>query len=181
MTNYSPAQEHGAKLSVKTIAKQKIMKHILIVIFFMLLGVNTFTQHEDKYNLDFDRCTVVNESTTTLSKFEIDLTCCGMDSIYQKPQNPDINRFLWLSVTSENITELTEGVYRFSSDKINERKPMTFSGELRKNNMTLKITRGIVLIYKYEDKIKVLYQLTFMDGNKMKGGFFGEYNLFSME
>jgi hypothetical protein len=55
---------------------------------------------------------------------------------------------------------------------------MTFSGELLKNKMKLKITDGIVLIYKYEDKIKVHYRLTFSDGNKKKGRFFGEYNLF---
>jgi len=58
---------------------------------------------------------------------------------------------------------------------------MTFSGELLKNKMKLKITDGIVLIYKYEDKIKVHYRLTFSDGKKMKGGFFGEYNLLLRE
>ena len=94
------------------------MKHILIILFYTLLGINTFTQHEDKYNLDFDRCNIVNESSNTFSKFEIDLTCCGIDSIYQNPQNPDIERFLWLSVTPENSMELTEGIYRFSSDRI---------------------------------------------------------------
>ncbi len=143
------------------------------------MGINIFTQHEDKYNLDFDRCTVVNESTNTLSKFEIDLTCCGIDSIYQNPQNPDIDRFLWLSVTSESRTELIEGVYRFSSERVDERKPMTFSGEFSSHNVKTKISEGKIMISKYGDKIKVLYKLTFKDRNKTKGRFFGEYIFFS--
>jgi hypothetical protein len=119
MTIYSPVLLRGVECTRENHYKnRKIMKHISIILFYTLLGINTFTQHEDKYNLDFDRCTIVNESTNTFSKFEIDLTCCGIDSIYQNPQNTDIESFLWLSVTPENSMELTEGIYRFSSDRI---------------------------------------------------------------
>ena len=124
---------------------------------------------------DFDRCTVVNESTAAISKFEIDLSCCGIDGIYKNTHNSEIRNLLWLSIKSKSKNEITGGDYNFSSRRVDVRNPMTFTGGFIKNGKKTEIESGTLHIEIIGNKIKILYSLILLNGSEISGRFFGEY------
>lgn len=110
---------------------------------------------------------VANESHGINSKWEIDLT------------NDDKNvsrakTFIYFSLTGNNITRLTEGMYEFTSSTTRARSPFWFYGEVSIDEQKINITGGSLSLEKEKEGIKVHFVLSLENGNVVTGQYSGK-------
>jgi hypothetical protein len=160
---------------VKASSKKKIMKPIafLLALLFTLclfsfkenIPNNFFTIGKNTYSLSFFQ--LANESYATKSKFEVDLITDNEDLSKAKT-------FLYFSLTSDNTSNLSKGIYQFSSAALNDRLPFNFNGSVKINNHTVEIIGGTISLENQGAEYDIQFILKLKNGDVAKGIYRGK-------
>ncbi len=126
---------------------------------------NFFTVGKNTYPLSF--CQLANESYGTKSKFEVDLMTEDEDLSKAKT-------FLYFSLTSDNTSILSEGIYQFSSSALNDRLPFNFNGSAKINNHTVEVVGGTISLENRGGGYDIQFILKLKNGDIAKGIYRGK-------
>jgi hypothetical protein len=69
--------------------------------------------------------------------------------------------------------ELSDGIYYFSSNCLNQRSAFEFNGSVFINNSKQKITKGMFSIKKLSSRDKMQFDLTLENGQTVTGVYYG--------
>lgn len=159
----------------KSIFKEKVMKPIAFMLallstlcLFSFKGNipnNFFTVGKNTYSLSFFQ--LANESYGTKSKFEVDLMTEDEDLSKAKT-------FLYFSLTSDNTSILSNGIYEFSSAALNDRLPFNFNGSVKINNHIVEIIGGTISLENQGGEHDIQFILKLKNGDVAKGIYRGK-------
>ncbi len=139
---------------------------------------NSFVYQSQKYGIDY--CNLANESIGNLSKWEIDLFCCGNEDFYGSGSKASIQTLVYFNIKSNNREQLNKGTYTFTNEPVVNRKEMTFHGSitLGSNIQELKITGGEFNIDYFQEQIIINFILKVNQGKRLSGYYRGPYKSF---
>lgn len=144
------------------------MKTLLLALF--ILSIYSFKTDNSKGYLKIgnseyliNSASIANESYGISSKFEIDLI--GKDV----PKT-----LIYFSATSNSTYKLSDGIYKFSSTNLNDRRPFYFNGAVSVNNHTVKIDGGTFSIENNGEDLEIHFILKLSNGDIAKGIYHGK-------
>lgn len=126
---------------------------------------NFFTIGNNKVLLN--SALIANESYGIKSKFEVDLI----------DQYDDLTRaqtYVYFSLTSTNTSNLSNGVYQFSSANLNQRLPYQFNGSVKVNNHIIEIAEGTISLENRSGDLDIQFILKLKNGDTAKGTYRGK-------
>lgn len=119
-------------------------------------------------------CEIANESFRDLSKFEVDLFIGKKDNNLN--DTTKWKNLIYLSIASKNSSDLEDGKYQFSSESINSRAAMTFSGAIILNSKKIDITEGDFICKRdSSNMVNFMLKLKVKENNKIEGNYFGSF------
>tara|TARA_R110002050_G_scaffold204522_2_gene340030 strand:+ start:15905 stop:16978 length:1074 start_codon:yes stop_codon:yes gene_type:complete len=136
---------------------------------------NSFKYNGKEYRLE--NCDIANESYGEISKWEIDLFCCGNKFYYSNKNKKEIDTLLYFSLKALETGELSEGSYRCTNVNTTEGAPFTFTGEIKVGTQIVKISEGEIKVeYDDDSDIQISFNLKLNSTQTVTGKYSGEYN-----
>jgi hypothetical protein len=129
------------------------------------ISKNFFTIGDKKISLN--SAIIANESYGVKSKFEVDLISQSTD--LTKAQN-----YVYFSLTTNNTTNLTNGIYEFSSAILSQRLPFNFNGTVKVNGHVVEIADGTISIENRKGDFDIQFVLKLKNGDTAKGAYQGK-------
>ncbi|HSB94297.1 MAG TPA: hypothetical protein VLC28_14340 [Flavitalea sp.] len=126
---------------------------------------NFFTVAKNKYPLT--SLQVANESYGITPKFEIDLIT-GVSDLGKA------NTYIFVSLSSDNTADISNGIYQFSSEPLNERLPFSFNGFVKVNKHEVKIFQGTISVENRDNEFDIQFILKLQNGDIAKGTYHGK-------
>jgi len=121
-----------------------------------------------------NRCEIANESVDNTSKFGVDLFITEKGNSFTDTTNK--KSLIRLSIISRNSSDLEDGEYQFSSESVNTRASMTFSGIVVLNNEEIHITEGNLICKRdSSNKVNFMFKLRVDENNRIDGNYFGSF------
>ncbi len=126
---------------------------------------NFLTIGNNKFSLN--SAIIANESYGIKPKFEVDL-------INQYEDLTKAKTYVYFSLTSNNTSNLSNGVYQFSSANLNQRLPFQFNGSVKVNNHVVEIAEGTISIENRSGDLDIQFILKLQNGDIAKGIYRGK-------
>ena len=147
---------------------------LFFLALFCMLSLSSFTKDISKnfFTIGNNKvllhaALIANESYGIKSKFEVDL-------VNQYDDLTKAQTYVYFSLTSNNTSNLSDGVYQFSSANLNQRLPYQFNGSVKVNNHVVEITEGTISIENRSGDLDIQFILKLKNGDTAKGTYQGK-------
>lgn len=147
---------------------------LFFLALFCILSLSSFTKDILKNfftignnQVSLNSAIIANESYGIKSKFEVDL-------INQYQDLTKAQTYVYFSLASNNTSNLSNGVYQFSSANLNQRLPFQFNGSVKVNNNVVEIAEGTISIENRSGDLDIQFILKLKNGDTAKGTYRGK-------